>query len=198
MMNPISDFAFDLLINKLQTFHAINAHYISLLRPMMMEVFYTKGVRILNFHQRQDFIWFVVSGLVREIFVNDNTLKEKTTWFWGPGSFIYTTPGFFSQEPSENTVEVLQDCHLACLSHENLQQLRTKLTEAEKITEMIRSQDVKQRLIHKDHLNSMTTDEVYLENRALLDGLFCLTKRKFIAEFMGMSTDRLGKLRAKH
>lgn len=198
MMNSISDFAFDLLINKLQTFHPINAHYISLLRPMMMEVFYTKGVRILNFHQRQDLIWFVISGLVREIFVNGNTLKEKTTWFWGPKSFIYTTPGFFSQELSENTVEVLQDCHLACISHEHLHLLRTELTEAEKITELIRDQDLKQRLIHKDQLTSMTTDEVYLENKVLLDRLFLSTKRKFIAEFMGMSTDRLGKVRAKH
>lgn len=197
-MNPISDFAFDLLINKLQTFHAIDAHYVSLLRPLVKEVSYTKGVRILNFHQRQDVVWFMFSGLVREIRVNGNTLKEKTTWFWGPKSFIYTTPGFFSQELSENTVEVLQDCHLACISHEHLYQLRTELMEAEKITEMIRDQDLKERLIHKDQLTSMTTDEVYLENKVLLDRLFRLTKRQFIAEFMGMSTDRLGKVRAKH
>ncbi|MBB6271871.1 hypothetical protein HDF26_002328 [Pedobacter cryoconitis] len=196
-MKAISDGAFHILIGHMELFMALSARFKSLIRPMLFETDYDKGARILNFRQRQEMVWFMLDGLAREIRVNEWSFKERTIWFWLPFTFLYTTPGFFSQQPSQSTIELLQDCHMVMISYDNWQRLKRLFLETEKVTEMIRDADVKLRLAHQEQLRSMNTEDRYKENLGLMDRLFALTKRKFIAEFMGMSVDRIGKLRKK-
>lgn len=197
-MRPICDASFHLLISKMELFLVLSTRFKSLLRPMLFETGYDKGVRILNFGQRQEMVWFMLSGLAREIAVDRMSFKEHTLWFFMAFSFLYTTPGFFSQEPSEQVIEVLQDSHMILISYENWSKLKELFAETNLVTEKIRSAAFLSRQVHFDQIQKMTTQERYLENRPLLDELFKLTKRQYIAEFMGMSLDRLSKLRSKY
>lgn len=196
-MNAISDEAFHLLIERMELFMRLNTRFKSLLRPMLFEAVYCKGARILNFRQQQEMVWFMLDGLAREIRVNERSYEERTIWFWLPFTFVYTTPGFFSQKPSVSTIELLKDCRMVMISYDNWQKLKRLFKEAEQVTEMIRDVDVKLRSVHEEQIRTMTTEDRYKENLDLMDRLFGLTKRKFIAEFMGMSVDRIGKLRKR-
>lgn len=197
-MRPISDASFELLIQKMEGFLVLSTRFKRLLRPMLFEISYDKGVRILNFGQSQKVVWFMLSGLAREIDVDRLTLKERTLWFFTAYSFLYTTPGFFSQEPSEQIIEILQDTHLIFISYENWAKLNAMFEEANLVTEKIRSAIVISRQAHLEQILKLSTEERYLENKELLDRLFGLTKRQYIADFMGMSLDRLSKLRIKY
>ncbi|NQX38435.1 cAMP-binding domain of CRP or a regulatory subunit of cAMP-dependent protein kinases [Pedobacter steynii] len=197
-MKAISDEAFHILIEQMELFMVLSTRFKTLLRPMLFEMVYHKGARILNFRQRQEMVWFMLDGLAREIRVNEWSFKERTIWFWFPFSFVYTTPGFFSQQPSQSTIELLKDCRMIMVSYDNWQRLKRMFGDTEKVTEMIRDTDARLKMGHQERINNMNTEERYVENKDLLDKLFCLTKRQYIAEFMGMSLDRLSKLRTKY
>lgn len=196
-MNAISDGAFHILIERMELFMRLSTRFKGILRPMLFEAVYCKGARILNFRQQQEMVWFMLDGLAREIRVNERSYEERTIWFWLPFTFVYTTPGFFSQQPSVSTIELLKDCRMVMISYDNWQKLKRLFKEGEQVTEMIRDVDVKLRSVHEEQIRTMTTEDRYRENLDLMDRLFGLTKRKFIAEFMGMSVDRIGKLRKR-
>ncbi len=118
-MNPISDDSFHKLTQILETYLLLNHKFKTLLRSRLLETSYKKGSRILNFHEKQRYVWFMLEGFAREIRVNRETFEEKTTWFWSEMNFLYTTPGFFSQQPSECTIEVIKECKMVLMSYQD-------------------------------------------------------------------------------
>lgn len=197
-MNPISDESFQRLIQVLENNYMLNHKFKTMLRNGLMETTYKKGSRILNFHEKQRVVWFVLDGLAREIRVNGETFEEKTTWFWSELNFLYTTPGFFSQTPSECTIELLMDCRMILMSYLNWTLLKQEFKETEQLTEEIRAEYDKLRQEHIDDIKNLSTVDRYLKHKPDLLRLLRVTKLKYVAEYMNMSADRLGKLRKKY
>lgn len=197
-MIPISDPSFHQLIKTLESFMNLSIRFKVVLRSMLFETFYCPNARILHARETQHLVWFMLDGLVREIRVDALTFAERTVWFWFPFSFLYTTPGFFSQLPSNSTIEVLQKSHMVLISYDDWSKLRGLFKETDQITELVRGENEQERLMHEEQIMFMTTEDRYLKNLKMMDKLFKHVKRKFIAEFMGMSVDRLGKLRKKY
>ena len=79
------------------------------LRPVLFEVNYKKGSNILNADAKQSNFWFVLDGILQELSVDRYTFTTKTSWFWFRTHFVYTMPGFFDQEPSHITINVVKD-----------------------------------------------------------------------------------------
>lgn len=197
-MSPITNDAFNQFITFVEKFLPISTASKLAMRPMLMEAAYLKGSRILNFKQTQTWVWFLLEGLVREIRVNDQTFEEHTNWLWQPNNFIYADPGFFSQEPSERTFEILQDSRVVGLSYINWSLLKGQHVLVEPLTERIRSSYSRIRQHHADELLTHSTDDRYLGHQKELDALFMGAKVKYIAEYMGMTADTLGRLRKKY
>jgi hypothetical protein len=197
-IHPISENAFNELIEVLGRFIKLSHKFKSVLKGVLYETVYNKSVRILSAKSPQDMAWFMLVGLSREIRVHQETFEENTVWFWFPKDFIYTTPGFFSREPSESTVEVLEDSKVVLISHEDWTIMKNTFPETEIITEKIRAEYDKMRSLHADDIKNLSTDERYLKLEKTLDILFGRTQLRFIAEYLGMSPDTLGKLRKKY
>lgn len=197
-MNPISDESFHKLIQNLERNFVLNYKFKTMLRSRLQETSYKKGSRILNFNEKQVIVWFMLEGLAREIRVNAETFEEKTIWFWSDMSFLYTTPGFFSQTPSACTIELLMDCKMVLMSYQDWTELKKELKETEVITESIRGEYDKLRQEHIDDIKNLNTVDRYLKHKPTLLQLLGITKLKYVAEYMSMSADRLGKLRKKY
>ncbi|WGQ09715.1 hypothetical protein QG516_24685 [Pedobacter gandavensis] len=197
-MNPISDESFHRLIQILETVLVLNHKFKASLRSRLQETTYKKGSRILNFHEKQEIVWFMLEGLAREIRVNADTFEEKTIWFWSEMSFLYTTPGFFSQTPSACTIELLKDCKMALMSYQDWTEMKEEFKETDVITEKIRGEYEKLRQEHIDDIKNLSTIDRYLKHKPVLLRLLGITKLKYVAEYMNMSADRLGKLRKKY
>ncbi|WGQ10756.1 hypothetical protein QG516_03690 [Pedobacter gandavensis] len=197
-MNPVTDESFDNLIRILEQYLALNHSFRTMLRSKLQETTYKKGSRILNFHEKQKIAWFMLDGLAREIRVNGETFEEKTMWFWSEMSFLYTTPGFFSQQPSECTIEILKDSRMLLISYQDWTDLKEDFKETEFITEKIRGTYDKLRQEHIDDIKNLNTVDRYLKHKPVLLQLLAATKLKYVAEYMSMSADRLGKLRKNY
>jgi|GEM_PF-4197250 hypothetical protein len=197
-MKPVSDEAFEVLLSTMEMTMPISAGFKLLIRPLLVETEYKKGARILNFNEVPELVWFMLSGLAREIRVNAQTYAESTVWFWTDRSFLYTNPGFFSHEPSRTTIEILQDCRVVFISYGDWIRLKENVEDAESTIKKIRGADDMKRFIHADHLQNLDTTQRYLDEQDTLNRIFQYTKLQYIAEYLGMSVDRLGKLRKRH
>ena len=197
-MQPISDGSFHELIRVMEGYRPLSIKFKTALKLVLFEEAYQKGARVLVVGQTQQRFWFMLSGLARENKVDGITFKVRTKWFWVKYDFVFTTPGFFSQEPSEREIEVLDDSVMIWFSYGNWKILRERFGEAELITEKIRSSYEKIRLQHMEKMESWTTEERYLGRQDFLESLMTRTKLKYVAEFMGMASDTLGKLRKKY
>jgi hypothetical protein len=197
-MKAISNESFTELLRVLETFMALSFSVKMALKEVLYERTYEKDARILNFGDTQQVVWFLMEGLLREIRMNQKTLKEKTSWFWPAGNFSYTDPGFFSQQPSERAIEASQPCKVIFISYPDWSALKSELEEIEVITEMIRGMYNKMKIEHVEDMKLLSIQERYLDKEEILDCLFPRTQLNYIADYMGMAADTLGRLRAKY
>lgn len=198
VMQPISDESFFALIAYLDGYLNLSVKFKLALRSVLLETSYKKGARILNAGSMQHSLWFLLEGLAREVRVHPDTFEEHSVWFWFARSFLFTTPGFFSRVPSESTMELLEDCKVVLLSYQDWAQLKDAFDENELVTEKIRGgyDSLRQQLA--DDIRSLSTDQRYLKHERILDNLFGRTRLSYVAEYMGMSPDTLGKLRRNY
>ena len=196
-MNKISEESFNQMIALMEKLLPLSLKLKRRLKSILHEIQYGKGARILNCRERQTTVWLMINGLAKEAYTNPNTYKEKTNWFWFKNNFIYTTPGFFDQQPSESAIELLTDCKLVLISYDDFSKLKKEFPEAEKLSEMIRSAYEKTRRAHAEDIKSLTTTKRYLKHRPVILELLKVAMQKDVAEYLGMSSDTLGRLRKR-
>lgn len=195
---PISDDAFHSALKVLEGMMVLSVKFKLALRSVLFETVFERDSRILQSGRVQDSIWLLVSGLARELRVDEQSFRERTTWFWLAADFMCTNPGFFSQDPSERTIEILERSKVVLISYLNWRKLMHDFPETELLTERIRRACDKARLVHAEEIKNLSTDERYLVRRKVLEDLFTRTKQKYVAEMMGMAPDTLGKLKSKY
>jgi len=198
-MRPVSDELFMHLMAMLEAVLparvSLSGEFKQMLRSMLFEGNYKRGSRILNFKQKQHMAWFMLEGMAREIVINPLTFEEHTVWFWFAGSFLYTSPGFFSQQESLSTIEIVQDCKTVWISYPDWVELKKAFPQMETLTEQVRGDFDKKVQDLTNDIRYLSTELRYEKYKPQLNKLFGQTKLRYVAEYLGMSADRLGKLR---
>lgn len=73
----------------------------------------------LKFKETQPCAWFQISGLTAEFTRDRNATREMVTWFWHPGDFLFSVPGFFSQEPAGASIKAITNCTFIYIQHKH-------------------------------------------------------------------------------
>ena len=196
-IKPISDESLQAIIDIMENILILSDSFKLQLRHVLFEISYKKGSNILNAGARQANVWFVLDGVLQEISVDKYTFTTTTTWFWFKTHFVYAMPGFFDQEPSHVTINVVKDCKVVLIRYEDWKALKDTFHEVDRLTEMIRSNYEMSRKVHLNEINTLSTVDRYLKHESEIDLLLTCIQLKYIAAFMGMSTDTLGKLRRR-
>lgn len=194
-IKPIEDDFFEIIVNKLNTYLPLSPVCQEKLQSVLSEITYKKGSHILSAGAKQQYAWFSIDGLMQEIAVDQESFSTKTTWFWFGFAFIYAVPGFFDRGPSQVTINVVKDSRVAMISYEDWNGLKNECPEIETLTEKLRTEYQLMRRQHSIDRSSLSTAERYLKYESRINLLFQYIKLKHIAEYLGMSTDTLGKLR---
>jgi CRP-like cAMP-binding protein len=66
-------------------------------------------------------ISFIQTGLVRCFYIKDD--REVSSWFMKEGDVIVSVESFFKQQPSYESIQVLEDCEMLSLRYDDLQQI---------------------------------------------------------------------------
>jgi CRP-like cAMP-binding protein len=176
------------MIDLMQRFYPIPSALVVQLSKVIHIINCSAGETILNYKEIQKSVWFQLKGTSAEMTRDSRSSREFISWFWFVGDFLHTTPGFFSQQPSGNSIVILEDSSFIAISVEDYTALKKQFFEAEKLIEKLRDNC---KVLRTQHLIDMKgsalerTRNLYHTHPNLLK----ICSRKQLASFLNMSPD---------
>ncbi|MDJ1502084.1 Crp/Fnr family transcriptional regulator [Xanthocytophaga agilis] len=139
-------------------------------------------------------IYFVKQGCLR-IFYTDKEGEEHTICFYPENWWACDIVSFFKEKPALNSIQVLEDSHVYCLSLPCLEQLFETVPKFERFFRILTQNgfDLYQQRITSNL--SRTAEERYLEFRAHYPGLEQRIAQKHIASYLGITAAFLSMMR---
>ena len=153
-----------------------------------------KGTLLLTEGQVSDKLFFLCEGMARAFYYENGA--EITSWIVSDNDFIYSTASFIQQKPSFETIHLLEDSTVLCLTFKDLNNVYTKYPEtiyvALKITE-------KYLLLYDERVRSLrlSAEERYLRFQKQFPQIVAKVKVEYIASYLGLSRSSLNLLRSK-
>lgn len=86
---------------------------------------YPKNYFLLKQGRPCKYLWFLVTGAVR-YFYTDESGKDCNVWFSFDTDVVTEAPSFVSQNPSNESIQLLEDCELYAIDRTNLYSLLQK------------------------------------------------------------------------
>eukprot|EP01133_Synstelium_polycarpum_P009990 gene9990-11663_t len=192
----VTDELYQQLLRALEKRMPLSLNFKIKLKDLLFDEHFKRGTCILHPREIQKRVWFILKGSAREFITDPNVgATDLTLWFWFEDDFLYTTPGFFSQEPTQSSIEVLEDSHMIYLEVESFMLLRNQAEEVGPLSEKIRDHYTKMSVQHQLFLRIGTAEEKYDRIFKQHPALFNHAKQKDIATFLDMSPDTLGRMR---
>ena len=154
-----------------------------------------KGEHLIRQGEVAKKLYFLEKGSCRSYTLKDG--KDITTWFTLEQEFITPFTSFFPQQPSYESIELLEDSQLVGFDHHRFQHLRETSTTFEKLVNHFISQytiQLEERLLV---LQTYTAKEKYAY---LLNQFPVLIQRipvKHLASFLGISRETLSRMRSE-
>ena len=185
----ISDDFFLQIINEIEKYLQISTTFKIELHKILHVVHYKKGTKIQNNNQIPDQLWFLISGIAKEIAVNQTTLEEWVTWFWYPKDFLYTEPGLFNKVPADAHIELITDAWLIHISYSDCIALRETFHETSELIKVMRGKQAALRKAHQVDVATHTKKQIFDQQRKLHPELFVVARHKDILEFLGSNED---------
>ena len=137
--------------------------------------------------------WFVVKGLVRAYCVKDD--KEITSWFMSENDIIFVR-SFFTQQPSEEYIQALEETTCICLDHEGLQQIYATYMEfnfiGRKLMESYYLQSEERAFSLRFHHAQERYQQLLVSQPDIINRVFL----GYIASYLGISQSTLSRIRA--
>lgn len=177
---------FGQLLQVLDRLCPISGGFEKALNPLIVQREVTTVKNMLREGEVQQQMWFVVSGLVREISSSADTVTGRTSWFWYEGDFVFAHPGFFAGLPSLVEIEAYPGTVLLELSRMDLALLIQNFQEGPLLIETLRYRNQAARAAHVSDLINLKHAEMvsryYHEHKAV----FLTARAKDIASFLGI------------
>jgi CRP/FNR family transcriptional regulator len=144
----------------------------------------------------QKSIGFIVSGLVRSSFV-DNDGNEITVGFYTEGDYATHYPAFITQQPSKYSIQCLEPTLMACLSYENLQWIYENLPAFEKYGRLVAEEILKRQQSRIESFIFQTAEERYVDFIKQHPDLFNRISVSHLCSFLGIERQSLTRIRQK-
>ncbi len=186
----------------LQFFHRYDAES-TLLSPefeeFMRAVFKERRYRKKDFLLHADDVpqnsWFIVKGSARTYFYDPEAGREITCWFWYEGEWILSLKGLFTQEETNECIELLQDCTVLMISASDMKKM-VRLFPEYRLFERCLIEDYQSRMAdHYHDLKSMANRHKFNKLMETHKEIFNLAYIRDIASFLDMHPATLSRMR---
>lgn len=137
---------------------------------------------------------FIIEGSLRTYYLNENG-DETTSCFCTENNFTTSYKSFILQEPSNLSLQAMEDTQLLTIDYENLQKLYAKSTAWQAIGRMVAEKEYLVMEQYASVLNNASAKEKYL--RLLKEQPVVLKKAKVedIASYLGVTRRTLSRIR---
>jgi CRP-like cAMP-binding protein len=113
----------DKLIDNLNLLHPLKGETISFLRKNMAIKYVSKNDILLKKDQISKELFWIKSGILRGY--RETETNTMTTWFAIEGDMVTSVSSFMTQNPSNESIQALEDSQLYVISYSKLQELYT-------------------------------------------------------------------------
>lgn len=141
-------------------------------------------------------IYFVEKGFVRAFYYKDDA--AYTTWFMGQNEFIISVYSFFSQKPSFENIEILEDSTLLSITWEQLQDVYQKFPAFNITGRIITEQYYIRSEERAIELQTLTAPQRYQKLINSYPGILQKASLGQIASYLGIKQETLSRIRAQH
>lgn len=156
----------------------------------------TKRNLILKQGQIARRIYFIQKGFCRSFYLQDG--KEYTTWFMGEGDIMISVYSFFTQQPSAEFIEVLEDSEFFSMSWQQLQKIYADFPEFNLFGRIITEQYYIKSEERAIALRTFSATERYAALIKKNPNILQKASLGQIASYLGMSLETLSRIRAKN
>lgn len=145
--------------------------------------------------QVSDRLYFVEQGVVRGYYLKDG--KDVTSWFMREGDFIISIVSFYTRQPAQEYVELLEDTVLWSITYAQLQQLYRDFPEFNVVGRLLTEKYYVLSERRSQNLRMQTAPERYAQLLSDFPDIFGRVPLKYIASHLGISPETLSRLRGR-
>lgn len=179
----------------LQSIHPLSTGLLDFLQNTLKERHAVKKEFILKAGRTAGHISFIQKGLIRCFYMKGD--NEVSTWFMKEGDVFISVSSFFDQQPSKESIQVLEDAVMYSLSYEELQYMYHTYPEANYIGRVITEKYYK---LSEERLCSLRMQKAPERYAFLIQYYPELIQRapaKYLASYLGITEVMLSKIRSK-
>lgn len=183
------------IISMLDAVKPLSTHVQHFLEKKLKNEFFTKKSMIVQPETVNKKIYFIEKGIVRAYFIENG--KEHTTWFFKEADIIISVISFFSQKPSNEYIEALEDCMMWSISYTDLQFLYENFSEFNYIGRVLTEKYYCLSEIRNYNIRMKSVNERYLFLQQQIPDILNRVPIKHIASHLEIEPETLSRLRAK-
>jgi CRP/FNR family transcriptional regulator, anaerobic regulatory protein len=185
---------FDAIFAVVSQFITISPELHSDLNSKLKRDTYPKRSHLLKQGQVSNYLYFVTKGLLRAYCIND-VGDEVNSWFMKENDFLIPVLSFYHRIPSQEAIEVLEDCEVIYIHYDDLMELYSKHTTFKIVGRILTEQYYCQSELRLSFMRGKSAAYRY---KMLLQNYPELIKRvpsKYIASYLGMTVYTLSRTR---
>lgn len=154
-----------------------------------------KGEKILLEDNRANYLYFIEKGILHNYYYQDT--RKITSWFYAEEQFITAWYSFYSQQPSYEEIECLEDCILYRISYTDYQQLISNFPAFNNFARLL----AEEMLAFLDQFTKgwsfLSAKEKYKQLNQHFPQVELRVKLGYIASFLGISQETFSRIRSE-
>lgn len=138
-------------------------------------------------------IYFIQKGLARCFYIKDD--KEVSSWFMKEGDVIISVESFFTQQPSYENIQALEECELLCLNYDKLQLIFRDFPEFNYVGRVLTEKyyTLSEQRLYSLRMQRANERYAYLMNH--YPELIQRVPSTFIASYLGITLETLSRIK---
>ncbi|MFT3907949.1 MAG: Crp/Fnr family transcriptional regulator [Ferruginibacter sp.] len=144
----------------------------------------------------QKAIGFIVKGLVRSFYINDNG-DEITVGFYSESDYATHYAAFLKQQQSMYSIQCLEPTTFACISFEDMQWIYQQSPIFERYGRLVAEEILKRQQARIESFIFQTAEERYLHFVENFPGLFNRISLSHLCSYLGIERQSLTRIRQK-
>ncbi|MFT3682245.1 MAG: Crp/Fnr family transcriptional regulator [Ferruginibacter sp.] len=139
---------------------------------------------------------YIAEGLVRSFYIDQNG-DEITVGFYSAGEYATHFSSFVKQQPSQYSIQCLEDTKLACLSLEAIDWIYQQSPRFERYGRLIAGEILIKQQARIESFIFQTAEERYLDFIDNYPGLFNRVSLSHLCSYLGIERQTLTRIRQK-
>lgn len=157
---------------------------------------FKKKEKLLHIGETSKYIYFIAKGTLRSYYL-DQGGNDKTSWFLFENELAISVFSFFSQKPSFESLEALEECVLLRLSFNKLKQLYIEFPEFNYIGRILTEQYYIRSEAKANALRMLSANERYQQLLVQYPHIIQRVSLGHIASYLGITQHTLSRIRSK-